>query len=44
MKKGHGYMNPFIKNKDFTRALFKELDYLERDGRFEDQIQESGIR
>ncbi|KAM3142275.1 hypothetical protein pb186bvf_005684 [Paramecium bursaria] len=44
MKKGHGQMNPFIKNKDFTRALFKELDYLERDGRFEDQIQESGIR
>lgn len=29
---------------DFARSVFKECDFLERDGRFEDPLQEEGIR
>jgi hypothetical protein len=38
MKKGYGVQFPFVKNKDFARALFKECDFLERDGRFEEPL------
>ena len=44
MKKGYGVQIPFIKNIDFPRVFFKECDYLERDGRFEEPLQEGSIR
>ncbi|CAK78632.1 unnamed protein product (macronuclear) [Paramecium tetraurelia] len=36
MNTGWSVMNKFINNNDYCHALFKELDFLERDGRFEE--------
>lgn len=44
MNRGYGVQIPFIKNLDFARAFYKECDYLEKDGRFEEPLQEQGIR
>ena len=30
----------FVNNKDFARKLYEELSFLERDGRFDEPIQE----
>ena len=44
MKEGYGLMDPFLKNLDFSLALFKELNFLEKDGKFEEPLQELTIR
>lgn len=36
MNNGWSVMNKFINNIDFCKSLYKELDFLERDGRFEE--------
>lgn len=36
MNTGWSIMNKFINNNDYCHALYKELDFLERDGRFEE--------
>jgi hypothetical protein len=44
MKKGYGVQTSFIRNIEFARMFYKECDYLERDGRFEEPLQEGNIR
>lgn len=34
----------FIKNVDFTRKFFNECVFLEKDGRFEESLQEQHVR
>ncbi len=40
MVDGYGVQYSFTNNIDFARAFFRECDYLERDGRFEEPLQE----
>lgn len=40
MFQGWSVMDKFIKNIDFPSALYRELDFLERDGRFEEVLGE----
>lgn len=39
-----GVQSRFVNNLDFPEQLYRELDYLERDGRFEENLQEEHIR
>lgn len=38
MKKGYGVSRSFITNIEYSRAFFKECDFLEKDGRFEEPL------
>jgi hypothetical protein len=38
MKNNFSVVENFINNKDFSRALYKELSYLERDGKFDEAL------
>jgi hypothetical protein len=44
MKNNFSVMENFVNNKDFSRALYKELSFLEKDGKFDESIQEMEIR
>ena len=43
-KLNYAVIKGFINNRDFSRKLYKELNYLEIDGKFDEAINEKNVR
>lgn len=44
MKNNFSIIENFINNKDFSRTLYSELSFLEKEGKFEEPLGEHEIR